>query len=193
MKKSNFVKTLSLSLVVIAAFVLASCSSDKDEPENPDNSGFSMSTVPYSELYGTWLIQNIKNAETGVVEVINQEIGIGKFSPIQSSDNITEILNYQLWATSYDDIITYVTDEGNQSSNVTISFYKDKKWGLSSSRVVGFTFALSSNKDGMPYVQSFVMNGLSLSDGILTSETSAYGTSADLMNPISGSITMKKL
>ena len=194
MKQFNFLKTLSFLFMVIATtFALASCSSDKDEPENPDNSGYTLSTIPYTDLYGTWLIQNIKNSETGTVVEIDQKIGIGNFSPNQSSDNVTDLLNYQIWSTSYDDVITYDTGEGEQSAYATITFYKENKWSLKSSRVASLIFTLSSNKEGMPYVQSFVMNDLSFSDGILTAKTCAYGTSDDLMNPINGSITMKKL
>ncbi|MDE7431252.1 MAG: hypothetical protein K2N34_04980 [Lachnospiraceae bacterium] len=198
MKQSNFLKTLSLFFVVIVTmFTLASCSSDKDEPENPDNSGSGFGTeamIPYSSLPGTWIIESIKDSETGKVISINQTIKINNFEPKQEPSNVVTNQGYQVWAETYFDVLSYQNLEKEENSYIIIGFSKYENKVLQSSLVYSVTFPVTIKNDDSNIIKSFSLADLHLSGKQLVAKESAYGM-MEGTNAIhvSGSVTMKKL
>ncbi|MDE6008382.1 MAG: hypothetical protein K2G90_04165 [Muribaculaceae bacterium] len=198
MKQSILLKTLSLLLIVIATmFSVVSCSSDKDEPQNPDNSESGNGTdsmIPYTSLPGTWLIESIKDSQTGKVTSINQTIKINNFEPKQESSNVVTNQGYQVWAETYFDVLGYQNFGVEEYSYVIMGFSKAENRDLKSSLVYSVSFPVTIENDDSHIIKSFSLADLHLSGKQLVAKESAYGIMEGTNAiHISGSITMKKL
>lgn len=203
MKQSNFLKTLSLLFVVMATtFAFASCSSDKDEPENPDNSGSGIGTeamISYTSLPGTWLIESIKDSETGKVTSINQKVTIKEFEITREhvdSDDIESENGYEFWAEGYSDIMDYDNSVDSDHKGIIFGCCEQQNKGLGSTLIYEMLFTTETyiDNEGNSQIQIFVLSDLHLSGNVLTAYESTYSSlPAPYVPQILGTITMKKL
>lgn len=201
MKQFNLLKSLSLFIIAMATAVAFSCcSSDKDEPENPDHSdsesGFGTeSMIPYTSLPGTWVIESIKETETGAVTKINQTITIKKFDVTREHVDPADIVTddgYEFWGEGYDDILSYDNNVDNDHHGILFGFCKPQNKGLGSTLIYQMTLTIKCfDNEGDNITQVFSLTDLHLSGNTLTAKESAYSSLTTPM--IVGTLTMKKL
>lgn len=194
MKRTNYFKLISL-FVVMSALFLAGCASD-DEPNDKVSVSDAFITVPYLDLTGQWLIEGIKDSESGKSVNINKVITINRFEPIQSSNDVVSLLgnNLQSWAHTYDDLVIYSSDDEEKSTFAIISFAKDIDKALNTSTVSSISFTLATKESDRLLIESFVLSQLKIFDNKMIANTGAFGHTFDgSVTSYSGPITLKKL
>lgn len=201
MKQSNLLKSLSLFLIAMTtAIAFTSCSSDKDEPEKPDNSGFGTeSMISYTDLPGTWVIESIKDSGTGNVISINQTLTIKNFNITREHVDPADIVTdngYEFWAEGYSDILSYDNSVDEDHKGILFGCCKQQKKGLGSTLIYEMTISIETyiDNEGSTKVQVFSLADLHLSGNTLTADESAYSSlSAPFIPVVYGTITLKKL
>lgn len=197
MKQKNILKTLSLFLVVVvSALATASCSSDDEEPDFFGTGTVNVrSMIPYSEIYGTWIIEGIKDSESGVVTPINQKITIADFTPIIDSLPV-RAEDYDLWGYEYSDILSYDDQnlDDDKSVIILINFCKKNQQSLDSSLISTLYFGAKINSNISSLTQSFFLSSFKFSDGLLQCSNSVYEYKAEgKLKSINGVVSMRKL
>ncbi len=192
MKRTNYFKLLSLFVVMYAVVVAGGCSSIDGEPENQQISE-TISSIPYSDIIGSWTIESITDSETGKVTPINLNIKVNLFSPIQESTNVATENGYQYWAEAYDDLISYSNSIEEEFSVGIVGFCKGNNENLQSSLVYSFSFGVTIEKEDSYDAYSFSLSDFVLSGKVLKAKHSSYifGSGTNI-STVSGTITMKK-
>lgn len=173
MKRTNYFKLLSL-FAVMSAFVLAGCSSKDDEPENPDDNGQEVNTgamIKSSELPGTWVVESIKDADTGKVTAINQTVHIANFTPTQEHSDVTTSNGFELWAEGFDNILNYDNSVDDDHKGILFGFCKEKGKGLGFSLIYEIIFTTDTyidKEEDKDRIQIYTLADLHLSGNVLT-------------------------
>ncbi len=195
MKRKKYLKLLSL-LVVMSTLIFLGCSSNDDEPDNSGLTTDSLSSIPYRDLSGTWLIESLKESDSGKVININKTVTINKFEPVQSSDNIISSIsnNLQTWAHNYDDLVSYSFDDEEKTSFATVAFVKDENKTLNSSAVFSIAFSVTTKQSDLLLIESFVLSSFNISEKGMVAKVSSYAHAYDgTVTSYVGAITMKKI
>lgn len=192
--KDCFKHLALLSLTLLICANLPGCSSN-DGPDYPiENESDFLGLINPDVLPGSWQLVSITDGETGQITQINRTFTIKNFDILQQGDNVVAATGMDVWLHEYEDVV--YTSNPDDSTSLTLTYYKKSSAGLSTAKVHLMSFALNNDDSGSEIIAASAM---SYSNNTLTSDIAAYNHSYYDQNDnfrieqISGKMIMKKV